>query len=98
MWKIAAIKDSKVYIGQTSNFSWDKPNLSSQVHEEFDVWLISLVRLNKFGSSNTWRFIRLFQRIGRRKIVSGTNPVDLHMWRTNLSLINYKSVSMIIYV
>ena len=24
---------------QTSNFSWDEPNLSSSVHEKFDVWL-----------------------------------------------------------
>ena len=54
MWKIAAIKDSKVYVGQTSNFLWDYPSLSSQVHEKFDVLLISLVRLNKFGSSNTF--------------------------------------------
>ena len=59
MWKIAAIKDSKVYIGQTSNFSWDKPNLSSQVHEKFDVWLISLVWISL---DRPTRFIRLFQK------------------------------------
>ena len=26
-------------LGQTSNFSWDEPNLVSYVHEKFDVWL-----------------------------------------------------------
>ena len=26
-------------LGHTSNFSWDTPNLLSQVHEKSDVWL-----------------------------------------------------------
>ena len=39
--------------GQTTNFSQDEPNLVSQLHEKFDVWL-SYVRLNEFGSSNTF--------------------------------------------
>ena len=54
------IQAGKVYIwpivlglGQTSNFSWDEPNLVSYVDEKFDFWL-SEVRLNKFGSSNTF--------------------------------------------
>ena len=38
---------------QTSNLSWDEPDLVSYVHEKFDVWL-SYVRLNEFGSSNTF--------------------------------------------
>ena len=40
-------------IGQASNILWDEPNLASSVHENFDVWL-SYVRMNEFGSLNTF--------------------------------------------
>ena len=36
-------------LAQTSNFSWDEPNLVSHVHEKFDVWL-NESRLDEFGS------------------------------------------------
>ena len=54
----------------------------SKVHEKFNV-LLSQVRLNAFGSSNT------FYPSERLKIISRTN-VDLHMWRTKL--INLKRI------
>ena len=67
--------------GQTSNFSWDEPNLVSQVHEKIDVWL-SWVRLNEFGGVQHFLSV-CFTRIERLKIVSWTN-FELHMRRTKL--------------
>ena len=71
----------KLGLGQTSNFSWDEPNLVSQVHEKFDVWL-SWGRLNEFGGVQHVLSV-CFTRIERLKTVSWTN-VELHMRRTKL--------------